>query len=145
MTSSFPPRESLVSDIPAGDGKTANPFLQCMMVDSGLCDLSQGGDQTTQKLLTALLRRQLVGRPYSPPTKPEVSKKCFWQIFLKFRVKAVKWCKKGCWSYIWKIPCFLIHLLSKTISTMYCYFFFLFLTSLSVHQHLLFAWSKMGG
>ncbi len=25
----FPPRESFVSDIPAGDGKTANPFLQC--------------------------------------------------------------------------------------------------------------------
>jgi hypothetical protein len=25
----FPPRESLVSDIPAGDGKMANSFLQC--------------------------------------------------------------------------------------------------------------------
>ncbi len=25
----FPARESLVSDIPAGDGKTANLFLQC--------------------------------------------------------------------------------------------------------------------
>ncbi len=25
----FPPRESLVSDIPAGDGKIANSFLQC--------------------------------------------------------------------------------------------------------------------
>jgi hypothetical protein len=25
----FPPRESLVSDIPAGDRKTANLFLQC--------------------------------------------------------------------------------------------------------------------
>ncbi len=25
----FPPRESLVSDIPAGDGKLANLFLQC--------------------------------------------------------------------------------------------------------------------
>ncbi len=37
-----------------------------------------------------LLRRQLVGRPYSPPTKTEVSRKCFVQIFLKFRVKAVK-------------------------------------------------------
>jgi hypothetical protein len=26
----FPPRKSLISDIPAGDGKTANSFLQCM-------------------------------------------------------------------------------------------------------------------
>jgi hypothetical protein len=26
----FPPRKSLVSDIPSGDGKTANPFLQCI-------------------------------------------------------------------------------------------------------------------
>ncbi len=26
----FPPRESLVSDIPAGDGKMANLFLQCI-------------------------------------------------------------------------------------------------------------------
>ncbi len=25
----FPPRKSLISDIPAGDEKTANPFLQC--------------------------------------------------------------------------------------------------------------------
>jgi hypothetical protein len=25
----FPPKESLISDIPAGDGKMANPFLQC--------------------------------------------------------------------------------------------------------------------
>ncbi len=25
----LPPRESLVSDIPAGDGKMANSFLQC--------------------------------------------------------------------------------------------------------------------
>jgi hypothetical protein len=25
----FPPRESLVSDIPAVDGKTANLYLQC--------------------------------------------------------------------------------------------------------------------
>ena len=28
-TSLFPPRESLVSDIPAGDGNVANLFLQC--------------------------------------------------------------------------------------------------------------------
>jgi hypothetical protein len=27
----FPARESLVSDIPAGDGKMANLFLQCMV------------------------------------------------------------------------------------------------------------------
>ncbi len=27
----FPARESLVSDIPAGDGKTANLLLQCMI------------------------------------------------------------------------------------------------------------------
>jgi hypothetical protein len=27
----FLPRESLVSDIPAGDGKMANLFLQCMV------------------------------------------------------------------------------------------------------------------
>ncbi len=26
----FPPRESLVSDIPAGDGNVANLFLQCI-------------------------------------------------------------------------------------------------------------------
>jgi hypothetical protein len=26
----FPARESLVSDIPSGDGKTTNPLLQCM-------------------------------------------------------------------------------------------------------------------
>jgi hypothetical protein len=25
----FPARENLISDIPAGDGKIANPFLQC--------------------------------------------------------------------------------------------------------------------
>jgi hypothetical protein len=30
----FPARESLVSDIPAGDGKIANSFLQCV-VDPG--------------------------------------------------------------------------------------------------------------
>ncbi len=29
-TKLFPPRKSLISDIPAGDGKTANSFLQCM-------------------------------------------------------------------------------------------------------------------
>jgi len=28
-TKLFPPRKSLISDIPAGDGKTANSFLQC--------------------------------------------------------------------------------------------------------------------
>ncbi len=28
----FPPRESLVSDIPAGDGNVANLFLQCLSV-----------------------------------------------------------------------------------------------------------------
>jgi hypothetical protein len=28
----FPARESLVSDIPAGDGKIANLFLQCMQI-----------------------------------------------------------------------------------------------------------------
>jgi hypothetical protein len=28
-TKLFPPMKSLISDIPAGDGKTANPFLQC--------------------------------------------------------------------------------------------------------------------
>jgi hypothetical protein len=28
-TKFFPPRKSLISDIPAGDGKTANSFLQC--------------------------------------------------------------------------------------------------------------------
>jgi hypothetical protein len=30
LTKLFPARESLVSDIPAGDGKTANLFLQCV-------------------------------------------------------------------------------------------------------------------
>jgi hypothetical protein len=30
----FPSRESLVSDIPAGDGKMANLFLQCMVAPS---------------------------------------------------------------------------------------------------------------
>ncbi len=29
-TKLLPPRKSLISDIPAGDGKTANPFLQCI-------------------------------------------------------------------------------------------------------------------
>ncbi len=29
----FPARESLVSDIPAGDGKTANLFLQCIITE----------------------------------------------------------------------------------------------------------------
>jgi hypothetical protein len=33
-TSLFPPRESLVSDIPAGDGKMANLFLQCVGADT---------------------------------------------------------------------------------------------------------------
>jgi hypothetical protein len=33
----FPARESLVSDIPAGDGKMANPFLQCNPVFSYKC------------------------------------------------------------------------------------------------------------
>ncbi len=32
----FPPRESFVSDIPAGDGKTANPFLQCVAAGAAL-------------------------------------------------------------------------------------------------------------
>jgi hypothetical protein len=31
----FPDRESLVSDIPAGDGKIANHFLQCRARDGG--------------------------------------------------------------------------------------------------------------
>jgi hypothetical protein len=31
----FPPRESLVSDIPAGDGKMANLFLQCRQFGYG--------------------------------------------------------------------------------------------------------------
>jgi hypothetical protein len=36
MTSLFPPRESLVSDIPAGDGKTEKLFLRCPgVVDLG--------------------------------------------------------------------------------------------------------------
>ncbi len=32
----FPAKESLISDIPAGDGKTANLFLQCTLLDSNL-------------------------------------------------------------------------------------------------------------
>jgi hypothetical protein len=31
-TKLFPPRKSLISDIPAGDGKTANSFLQCRVI-----------------------------------------------------------------------------------------------------------------
>jgi hypothetical protein len=34
-TKLFPPRKSLVSDIPAGDGKTANSFLQCGLLLAG--------------------------------------------------------------------------------------------------------------
>jgi hypothetical protein len=30
----FPASHSLISDIPAGDGKTANLFLQCTLLDS---------------------------------------------------------------------------------------------------------------
>jgi hypothetical protein len=30
-TKLFPPRKSLISDIPAGDGKTAHSFLQCIL------------------------------------------------------------------------------------------------------------------
>jgi hypothetical protein len=30
----FPTRESLVSDIPAGDGKISNHFLQCTVLSS---------------------------------------------------------------------------------------------------------------
>jgi hypothetical protein len=35
----FPPRESFVSDIPAGDGKMANSFLQCVLY----CDKKVSG------------------------------------------------------------------------------------------------------
>ncbi len=38
----FPARESLVSDIPAGDGKIVNLFLQCIVnVASGLENLGK--------------------------------------------------------------------------------------------------------
>ncbi len=36
----FPARESLVSDIPAGDGKIANLFLQCIIVFAGLVKIN---------------------------------------------------------------------------------------------------------
>jgi hypothetical protein len=32
----FPPRESLVSDIPSGDGNKENTFLQCTQMETGL-------------------------------------------------------------------------------------------------------------
>ncbi len=32
MTSLFPPRESLVSDIPAGDGNIEKLFLRCKLI-----------------------------------------------------------------------------------------------------------------
>ncbi len=38
----FPPRESLVSDIPAGDGKMANLFLQC--IDLTFCETCHFSD-----------------------------------------------------------------------------------------------------
>ncbi len=38
----FPPRESLVSDIPAGDGKTANLFFTVYSVAGGLVDVLSG-------------------------------------------------------------------------------------------------------
>ena len=33
MIKLFPPRESLVSDVPAGDGNVAKLFLQCSVMD----------------------------------------------------------------------------------------------------------------
>ncbi len=38
-TKLFPPRKSLISDIPAGDGKTAKSFLQCM-VNFGMINMA---------------------------------------------------------------------------------------------------------
>ncbi len=40
----FPARESLVSDIPAGDGKAANVFLQCVVPAND--DGGEGGVDT---------------------------------------------------------------------------------------------------
>ncbi len=40
LTELFPPMGSLVSDIPAGDGKLVNHFLRCRMVHNrAQCDL----------------------------------------------------------------------------------------------------------
>ncbi len=41
LTKLSPARNSLVSDIPAGDGKTANLFLQCVVIDTGWSHLSK--------------------------------------------------------------------------------------------------------
>ncbi len=38
ITELFLPRESLVSDIPAGDGKLVNLFLRCMAIQKFLAD-----------------------------------------------------------------------------------------------------------
>ncbi len=39
ITKLFPARESLVSDIPAGDGKIVHLFLQCM-IEGNVCCIS---------------------------------------------------------------------------------------------------------
>jgi hypothetical protein len=68
----FPARESLISDIPAGDGNFDNPFLQCK------------GDRT----MAGIHEKKMAKSPRSPPPffSPQVgmNQKCIF-IFLKIR------------------------------------------------------------
>jgi hypothetical protein len=56
----FPSRESLVSDIPAEDGKMANPFLQCNQTlpgqESLVSDIPAGGGEENRKIANLFLQ-----------------------------------------------------------------------------------------
>jgi hypothetical protein len=55
MTSYFPPRESLVSDIPAGDGNIEKLFLRCT-AGMSLTKVSMGGNHELSPPRETLVR-----------------------------------------------------------------------------------------